>query len=102
MELLDISNFLLKIADKNDIRNNLREVYKLTEYLEIIKNGKSDDSISDSSFISVVEEDAEGERTNKNATMGKLQLLLFANKPQEEIKLLLKIMKVKKKKVDLK
>jgi len=27
MELLDISNFLLKIADKNDIRNNLREVY---------------------------------------------------------------------------
>lgn len=45
MELLDISNFLLKIADKNDIRNNLREVYKLTEYLEIIKNGKSDDSM---------------------------------------------------------
>ena len=83
MELLDISNFLLKIADENDIRNTLREVYKLTEYLEIIKNNKSDDIISDSSFLSVVEEDAEGERTNKNATMGKLQLLLFANKPQE-------------------
>jgi len=37
-ELLSISNFLLKYANEDDIRDKLREVYKLNEYLEIIKN----------------------------------------------------------------
>ena len=65
-ELLDIANFLLKCADENDIRNKLREVYKLNEYLEIIKNFSSEESFTDSSSISVVQEDLEGEKTNKN------------------------------------
>ena len=88
MELLDISYFLVRYADENDIRNKLREVYKLTEYLEIIKNNKSDDSISDSSSISVVEEDEEGEKTNKNVGNGKITTFaLFANGPQEGAKI---------------
>ena len=65
-ELLDISNFLLKYADEDDIRDRLREVYKLNEYLEIIKNFSSEDSFSGSSSISIVQEDEEGEKTNKN------------------------------------
>jgi len=65
-ELLDISNFLLKYADENDIRDRLREVYKLNEYLEIIKNYSSEDSFTGSSSISIVQEDEEGEKTNKN------------------------------------
>ena len=65
-ELLDISNFLLKYASENDIRNKLREVYKLNEYLEIIKNYNSEESFTGSSFISVVQEDLEGEITHKN------------------------------------
>ena len=86
-ELMDISNFLLKYADENDIRNKLREIYKLTDYLEIIKNNKSDDSFSSSSSISVVEEDAEGEKTNKNGGGGKITTFsLYSNKAQEESK----------------
>jgi hypothetical protein len=65
-ELLDISNFLLKYSSENDIRNKLREVYKLNEYLELIKNYNSEESFTGSSFISVVQEDLEGERTHKN------------------------------------
>ena len=65
-ELLDIANFLLKCADENDIRNKLREVYKLNEYLEIIKNYNSEESFTSSSSISIVQEDEEGEKTNKN------------------------------------
>jgi TFIIF-interacting CTD phosphatase-like protein len=65
-ELLDISNFLLKYADEDDIRDRLREVYKLNEYLEIIKNYSSEDSFTGSSSISIVQEDEEGEKTNKN------------------------------------
>ena len=66
-ELLDISNFLLKYADEDDLRNKLREVYKLSEYLEIIKNNMSEDSFTNSSSISIVKEEEEGERTNKNS-----------------------------------
>ena len=83
-ELLDISNFLLKYADENDIRNKLREVYKLNEYLEIIKNLTSEDSFSDNSSISVVQEDEEGEKTNKNFinqnNSNKFNLVLNSNK----------------------
>ena len=65
-ELLDISNFLLKYATENDIRNKLREIYKLNDYLEIIKNYNSEESFTGSSVISVVQEDLEGEKTHKN------------------------------------
>jgi len=83
-ELLDISNFLLKYADEDDIRNKLREVYKLNEYLEIIKNLTSEDSLDDNSSISVVQEDEEGEKTNKNciykSSNNKFNLALNLNK----------------------
>ena len=65
-ELLDISNLLFKYADEDDIRNKLREVYKLNEYLEMIKNNISEESFTGSDTISIVQEDEEGERTNKN------------------------------------
>ena len=75
-ELLDISNFLIKYADEDDIRDRLREVYKLNEYLEIIKNYSSEDSFTDSSSISIVQEDEEGEKTNKNNNKHNLALNL--------------------------
>jgi Dullard-like phosphatase family protein len=75
-ELLDISNFLIKYADEDDLRNRLREVYKLNEYLEIIKNYSSEDSVTDSSSISIVQEDEEGEKTNKNNNKHNLALNL--------------------------
>ena len=70
-ELLDISNLLFKYADEDDIRNKLREVYKLSEYLEIIKNNISEESFTGSDTISIVQEDEEGERTNKNCKNNK-------------------------------
>ncbi len=70
-DLLDISNFLLKYADVDDIRINLREFYKLSEYLEMVKNNISDDTSINSSSISVVKEDEEGERTAKNSNNNK-------------------------------
>jgi len=75
-ELLSISNFLLKYANEDDIRDKLREVYKLNEYLEIIKNYSSEDSFSGSSSISIVQEDEEGEKTNKNNNKYNLELKL--------------------------
>ena len=54
VELLDISNFLFRYAEEDDIRDKLREVYKLSEYLEIIKNNVSEESVTASPSISVV------------------------------------------------
>ena len=51
-ELLDIADFLVKYADENDIRDKLKEVYKLNQYLEILKNYNSE-----TSEISVIEEE---------------------------------------------
>ena len=65
-ELLDIANFLFKYADENDIRDKLREVYKLSEYLEIIKNNNITESFTSSSSISIVKEDEESETTKKH------------------------------------
>ena len=70
-DLLDISNFSLKHADVDDTRTNLREFYKLSEYLEMVKNNISDDTSINSSSISVVKEDEEGERTAKNSNNNK-------------------------------
>ena len=83
VELLDIANFLLKYADEDDIRNRLREVYKLNEYLEIIKNYSSEESFTGSSSISVVQEDEEGEKTRKNCN-NKFTFTLNINKSNND------------------
>ena len=56
-ELLDIADFLEKYADENDIRSKLKEVYKLNQYLEILKNYNSDESPN----ISIIEEENKDE-----------------------------------------
>ena len=78
-ELLDIANFLFNYADENDIRNKLREVYKLSDYLEIIKNEITEDSFASSSSITVVNEDEEIEIMNKNCTNNKITLNINNN-----------------------
>ena len=83
VELLDISNFLFKYAEEDDIRDKLREVYKLSEYLEIIKNNPSEESVTLSPSISVVQEDEEGERTTKNCMANKNKISFNINKPLE-------------------
>jgi len=78
-ELLDIANFLFNYADENDIRNKLREVYKLSDYLEIIKNEIIEGSFASSSSITVVNEDEEIEIMNKNCTNNKITLNINNN-----------------------
>ena len=80
VELLDISNFLFRYAEEGDVRNKLREVYKLSEYLEIIKNNVSEESVTVSPSISVVQEDEEGEKTNKNCLINKKKISFNLNK----------------------
>ena len=79
-ELLDIANLLFKYADEDDIRNKLREVYKLSEYLEIIKNSITEESFTSSSSISIVKEDEESETTNKYYINDKINSNLNNNK----------------------
>ena len=43
-ELLEIADLLVKYADENDIRNILKDVYKLNEFLEILKDDGSEES----------------------------------------------------------
>ena len=76
-ELLEISNFLYRYADEYDIRNKLREVYKLSEYLEIIKNNISEDSVNSS--ISIVQEELDAEASNKNCLNIKNNKISFAD-----------------------
>jgi hypothetical protein len=82
-ELLDISNFLFRYAEEDDIRDKLREVYKLSEYLEIIKNNISEESVTASPSISVVQEDEEGEKTNKYCLNNKKKISFNLNKALE-------------------
>ena len=82
-ELLDISNFLFRYAEEDDIRDKLREVYKLSEYLEIIKNNVSEESVTVSPSISVVQEDEEGEKTNKYCLNNKKKISFNLNKALE-------------------
>ena len=73
-ELLDIADFLIKYADEDDIRDKLKEVYKLNQYLEILKNYSSEEieNEEESSDISVVEgEENSGGNTTKNISMNK-------------------------------
>ena len=57
---MDIADFLVKYANENDIRDKLKEVYKLNQYLEILKYYTSEDS---SSEISVIEEENHSDKT---------------------------------------
>jgi len=71
-ELLDIADFLLEYADENDIRNKLKEVYKLNEYLEILKDYTSEENeeISDSSG-NEKDKNTEKNNANKNTSFNK-------------------------------
>ena len=75
-ELLDIADFLVKYADENDIRDKLKEEYKLNQYLEILKNYNSDES----SGVSIIEE--ENKDQNKNIpSLGKNKAIIDLKKP---------------------
>jgi Dullard-like phosphatase family protein len=55
-ELLDIADFLVKYADENDIRDKLKEVYKLNEYLEILKYYSSTEENKEFSDLSGIDD----------------------------------------------
>ena len=78
-ELLDIADFLVKYANENDIRDKLKEVYKLNQYLEILKYYTSEDS----SDISVIEEENHNDKTENNASINKTNININLNKPLE-------------------
>lgn len=81
-ELLDIADFLIKYADENDIRDKLKEVYKLNQYLEILKNYSSEEiENEDSSDVSVDKEDKNGGNTTKSITINKNRTNLNLNQP---------------------
>ena len=68
-ELLDIADFLVKYADENDIRDKLKEVYKLNEYLEILKYYSSTEEnkeFSDQSGIDDINNKNKIEKKNMN------------------------------------
>ena len=84
-ELLDIADFLLKYGDENDIRDKLKEVYKLNQYLEILKNYSSNEN--EDSSDSVDEEENNGEKTNKNININKNSSNINLNHPLIENKI---------------
>ena len=61
-ELLEIADFLVKYADENDIRDKLKEVYKLNQYFEILKDYSSEQS----SDISIIEEEKNNDKSSNN------------------------------------
>ena len=65
-ELLTIADFLLEFADVDDIRNQLKEVYKLTEYYEILKDYSSSEENEESSDSSMNEKDKNLEKNKTN------------------------------------
>ena len=75
-ELLDIADFLVKYGDENDIRDKLKEVYKLNQYLEILKNYSS----SDASEISFIEEEKNINNIDKSI-LNKKKTNLHLNRP---------------------
>ena len=75
-ELLDIADFLLEYADENDIRDKLKEVYKLNQYLEILKDYTSEES-EESSDIEI----NKGGNTTKNSQVSKNRTNINLNKP---------------------
>ena len=77
-ELLDIADFLVKYANENDIRDKLKEVYKLNQYLEILKYYTSEDS---SSEISVIEEENPNDKSENTVSINKTKTNINLNKP---------------------
>jgi Dullard-like phosphatase family protein len=78
-ELLDIADFLVKYADENDIRDKLKEVYKLNQFLEILKDYSSEES--EESSESLGEEENKGDNTAKNCSINKNRTNINLNKP---------------------
>ena len=76
-ELLDIADFLVKYGDENDIRDKLKEVYKLNQYLEILKNYSS----SETSEISIIEEEKNIDEDNDKYILNKNKTNLQLNLP---------------------
>jgi len=79
-ELLDIADFLVEYADENDIRDKLKEVYKLNQYLEILKDYTSEES-EESSDSMGDEETNKGGSTTKNCPINKNRTNINLNKP---------------------
>ena len=67
-ELLDIADFLVKYADENDIRDKLKEVYKLSDYVEILKEYDSEENEESSENLDNEENNNEDSMNNKNKT----------------------------------
>ena len=80
-ELLDIADFLVKYEDENDIRDQLKEVYKLNQYLEILKNYSS----SDTSEISNTEEEKNIDNNNDKYILNKNKTNLHLNRPIKDL-----------------
>ena len=76
-ELLDIADFLVKYANENDIRDKLKEVYKLNQYLEILKYYTSEDSPE----ISVIEEENPNDKSENTVSINKTKTNINLNKP---------------------
>ena len=67
-ELLEIADLLVKYADENDIRDILKEAYKLNEFLEILKDEDDDDGIEEGAESS---DDGSGKDEDKNECTSK-------------------------------
>jgi hypothetical protein len=70
-ELLEIADFLVKYANENDIRDKLKEVYKLSQYMEILKEYNSEEDEESSNNLENEEENDEKNNLssdNKNRT----------------------------------
>ena len=78
-ELLDIADFLVEYADENDIRDKLKEVYKLNQYLEILKDYTSEESEESSDSLGE-EETNKGGNTAKNCPINKNRTNIDLNK----------------------
>ena len=78
IELLDVADFLVKYSDENDIRDKLKEVYTLNQFLEILKYYSSEDKQS-SDISDNEEEEKENEKTSKKAILNKNKTNLNLN-----------------------
>ena len=67
-ELLEIADLLVKYADENDIRDILKEAYKLNEFLEILKDEDDDDGTEEGADSS---DFGSGKEEDKNACTSK-------------------------------
>ena len=68
---------MVKYANENDIRDKLKEVYKLNQYLEILKYYTSEDS----SEISVIEEENPNGKSENTVSINKTKTNINLNKP---------------------